>query len=61
MHEPHSLDDAADRFFTEVDHLERSLDREPMNVELTLSIAKRCRRSINDVVRTLARVRDGEG
>lgn len=58
--ELHSLDDAADKFFTEVDHLERALDREPLNIELALSIAKRTRRSVNDVVRTLAQLRDAE-
>lgn len=52
---------SADKFFAEVDHLERMLDADEMSderIRLALASAKRVRRESNLVVRALARLRD---
>lgn len=52
---------SADKFFAEVDHLERMLDADDMSderIRLALASAKRVRRESNLVVRALARLRD---
>lgn len=53
----------ADKLFTEVDHLEHTLDVPDEGytedrIALALSIAKRVRRESNLLVRALARIRD---
>jgi hypothetical protein len=50
-----------DKFFSEVDHLDRILDSDDLDqsrIELALSQAKRVRRESNLVVRSLAKLRD---
>ena len=55
--------ESLDNLFTEVDALERLTDVDEIDQQraaLAVSIAKRARRHINDVVRRLAQLRDGE-
>jgi hypothetical protein len=57
------LHDSLDKLFTEVDHLDRLTDADELpadRIELALSIAKKVRREATDVIRNLARRRDGE-
>lgn len=49
---------AADKLFTEVDHLERLLDTDNPNIALSLSVAKRVRRAATITVQRLAEQRD---
>jgi hypothetical protein len=52
---------SADKFFTEVDHLDRILEDDPTedSIDLALSQAKRVRRQSAQLVRVLAELRDG--
>ena len=57
------LHDSLDKLFTEVDHLERLTDFDEIPADrlpLAVSVAKRARREVTEVVRRLAQLRDGE-
>jgi hypothetical protein len=58
MHQLHAL---SDKLFTEMDHLERLLNRDELDedeISLALSVAKRVRRDSTLLVRHLASLRD---
>lgn len=48
----------ADKFFEEVEHLDRLLDSDEPHIELALSVAKRVRRESTLLVQALAKERD---